>query len=80
MTPEDLRTALRTQPFVPFRLHLSDGRSFDVPHPEFLLVAESMAVVGVYQASKNNGQLAPQRTEMLSLLHIVSLEPLTQTA
>jgi hypothetical protein len=36
MTIEQLRRAHQARPFTPFTLHLADGRSFDVRHPEFL--------------------------------------------
>ena len=38
MTPDELRKLLRAAPFKPFRLNLADGRSFDVPHPEFVAI------------------------------------------
>ncbi len=31
--------------FKPFRIFLSDGRSFDVPHPEFILLTRRSVVV-----------------------------------
>ena len=52
MPPEDLRTALRQQPFVPFRLHLTDGRSFDVPHPEFLTLIGIAVKQGLLDVNK----------------------------
>jgi hypothetical protein len=36
MTIESLDRAYRASPFRPFALHLRDGRSVPVPHPEFL--------------------------------------------
>ena len=38
MTPDELRKLLRAAPFKPFRLHLADQRTFDVPHPEFVAI------------------------------------------
>ena len=35
MDSEALRTALRAHPFRFFTICLADGRSFEVPHPEF---------------------------------------------
>ena len=80
MPPEELRTVLRQQPFVPFRLHLTDGRSFDVPHPEFLMLTVRSAIVGVYPTSHSNGHTFPAYSETIALIHIVSLQPLTQNA
>jgi hypothetical protein len=36
MTLERLNQMHRAQPFQPFRVHLADGRTLDVPHPEYL--------------------------------------------
>ncbi len=36
MTIEQLRTTLRAQPFLSFIIRMADGRSFPVPHPDFL--------------------------------------------
>ena len=38
MRIEDLRNALKTEPFHPFRLHLTDGRTIDIRHPEFMFI------------------------------------------
>ncbi|MCC6425309.1 MAG: hypothetical protein IT435_00680 [Phycisphaerales bacterium] len=38
MMLDDIREALRHKPFVPFTLHLADGRSARVNHPELILV------------------------------------------
>ena len=35
MTGEKVRELWRATPFQPFTMHLGDGRSFHVPHPEF---------------------------------------------
>ena len=50
--------------FRPFTLHLWDGRKYDVPHPEFILVAQhSVAVAG------RDGYI-----DSLDPAHIVSLK------
>lgn len=36
MTIEQFQNVFRAEPFKPFRLHLADGRSLDVEHPEFV--------------------------------------------
>lgn len=35
MVANDVRAALKAQPFAPFDIRLSDGRSLPVPHPDF---------------------------------------------
>ena len=36
MTVEQLKTIHEAKPFRPFTIHLADGASVDVPHPELL--------------------------------------------
>lgn len=38
MTIEQLRRAIRAQPFRPFMISLADGRRFRVRHPDFVLI------------------------------------------
>lgn len=42
---ENLHARIRGPGFVPFSLHLSDGRSCAVPHPDFLSPGRSVIVV-----------------------------------
>ncbi len=39
MTIEQLRTTCQAQPFRPFLIHLADGRTIPVEHPEFIMTA-----------------------------------------
>lgn len=47
MTPESLREMLRRQPFVPFRLFVSDGRSFDITKPHLVFPGANMVMIGI---------------------------------
>ena len=38
MTLVEIRQRQQSAPFRPFRLHLADGRSLEVSHPEYLTV------------------------------------------
>ncbi|HEX4631973.1 MAG TPA: hypothetical protein VH188_13530 [Chthoniobacterales bacterium] len=50
-------------PFQPFTIRLSDGRSFDVPHPDFIAVGRGVVSV----VDRDDG------THTLDALHIVSI-------
>jgi len=45
VTVEDLRALLRIQPFSVFNLHLADGRTFEVPHPDYLLIPPERSTI-----------------------------------
>jgi hypothetical protein len=57
------------RPFQPFRIHMADGRSLDVMHPEFLAHTASGRTIMV---------AAPDDSfEVIDLLLVTSLEPLS---
>ena len=45
MTQQDLQNWLETEPFRPFRLHLTDGTSIAISNPDMIKVGFSEAVV-----------------------------------
>lgn len=49
MTVQQLRNAHRATPFRPFTIRMADGRSFHVPHPDFLSMSPTGRTVIVYQ-------------------------------
>lgn len=77
MPPEQLLQALRQRPFVPFRIHLTDGTVYEIRHPEMVLPGLRAAVIGL---ASDPAQPLFARTETVALLHIVRLEPLDPSA
>ncbi|HEV8062365.1 MAG TPA: hypothetical protein VGP68_20975 [Gemmataceae bacterium] len=73
MAPEEIRDALRQQPFEPFRLVLTDGAAYEIPHPDLLLLGRRTAVIGL---TGQPGQTFYERTVKVDLLHVVRIEPL----
>jgi hypothetical protein len=49
MTIQQLRAAHRATPFQPFTVQMADGRSFRVPHPDFLSMSPTGRTVIIYQ-------------------------------
>jgi hypothetical protein len=78
MRPEDIRVFLRRQPFRPFRLALTDGRAYDVMHPELAMVGRSSMEVGL--ARPEDPENIAERIVSISLLHIMQIEPLESIA
>jgi hypothetical protein len=78
MHPETLLTALRQQPFVPFRLHMVDGKTvYEIRHPENLMVGKREAIVGVRK--QHNSTVFHDYHEVLALLHVMRIEPLVSS-
>ncbi len=75
MTAQDLLELLRTRPFRPFRIYASDGRTFDVRHPDQALVLRTRVILPL-----RSNDLVPDGSEHLSLAHIVRAEDLPTEA
>jgi hypothetical protein len=67
MTIEKLRKMHQARPFQPFDIHLADGRSLPVPHPEVLAVPPPGRTIGV--------GLADGTIEIVDLLLVTTLKP-----
>ena len=50
MTIQQLDTAFRARPFVAFTLLMADGRTYHVPHPEYMARSPTGRTVTVYEA------------------------------
>jgi hypothetical protein len=68
---QELLDVLRVEPFVPFRIHMTGGKTHDVRHPDQALVLRSAVVLPIISADG-----VPERQETLSLVHIVRVEQL----
>ncbi len=66
MTIDKLRDLLRTQPFVPFRIRLADGRNVDVPHPDSVSLDPRGRVAHVFRSDG--------RSEFIDMMLVASLE------
>ena len=74
MRPQEFKELLNTRPFIPLRIHMSDGKYYDIYHPEFVLVLRSRIDIGITEDAEN-GIL--ERVEHCSLLHVVRVEELS---
>lgn len=77
MGANDLLNVLRARPFVPFRIVMTDGVTYEVRHPEMLLLSTTTAVVGYPDPA--NPSIA-QRYDIISLRLIIRLEPMIPAA
>jgi hypothetical protein len=73
MTPQHITALLERTPFVPFRIHLTNGQTFDVKHPDFVWVFRSRLELAVPSTDE---QKIMDRAEHISLLHITRIEEL----
>jgi hypothetical protein len=71
MLATDILKAMQARPFITFRMHMADGRTFDVPHPDQMMLTPTVFVVGV----KRERQPLSDSFEIGSVEHVVNLEP-----
>jgi len=72
MSAQDLLELLRARPFAPFRIFATDGRTYDVRHPDQALVLRTRVVLPL---AAGPGEV-PERSEHLALVHVVRMEEL----
>jgi hypothetical protein len=74
MPLDELLKLLRAAPFVPFRIHTTDGESFDVTHPDGVLPTARALHVGIPGVGPYPGYY--DRTQIIALIHVTRLESL----
>lgn len=75
MTIEQMRTTREAIPFSPFTLRLADGRSFRIPHRDYLSMSPSGRTVVVYHADGSASIL-----DLLLVTELTMDPPMTQSA
>ena len=73
MRPLDIHEQVKKRPFLPLRLHFSDGPFFDIRHPEQITVTRMVLAITVL--GRNRGTL-PERVILCDPMHLVRLEPI----
>jgi hypothetical protein len=73
MRAEELMELVKARPFTPLRIHLTDGQTYDITHPDLVLVLRQRVDIG-QQPDPVSGVL--ERVAHCSLLHIVRVEPI----
>jgi hypothetical protein len=77
MRAEDLLQWNRAVPFVPYRIRLNSGRTFDIKHPEMVMVGRT--TINIYTFINDENEIY-DRVQMLSLVLIESIEAIPSTA
>jgi len=75
MRPEELLEIIKQRPFQPYRFTFTGGDTYDLTHPEMMIVARSYVTFG--RPSAEDERIA-DTVFYMSLLHIVKVEPLSK--
>ncbi len=73
MPPQEIRKYLAMKPFRPFRLHVTDGSSYEVPDPMYIHVDLLNVTVGVGRDEETG---LPQRSDLIAPNCVSRIEPL----
>ncbi|HTU20072.1 MAG TPA: hypothetical protein VMG10_18550 [Gemmataceae bacterium] len=73
-TLDDLRNLLSARPFVPFRMHLSEGAAVDVRSQEVVLPGRRFAVIGLLDPDATD--TAFDRWAVVWYMHVTRVEML----
>jgi len=74
MRTEDISEYVKRLPFQPFRLTLTDGRTYEVHHPELAMVGRSTVAIGLPRPG--DPEPVYDRLVTVSLLHVMQVEAL----
>ena len=78
MTYADIKAELEARPFQPFRIHMDNGKAFDVRHPE--LVKNTLTAVYIYRGSSEDQTVPESALAVCGMAIISTIEPLTESA
>ena len=78
MSPQDLDSELHKEPFLNFRIVTTTGKTDDVTDQDvpMILVGKRIVIIGFRGVPERDPHF--DRDEVVSLVHIVRLEPLPQ--
>ena len=72
-TADDIYKRVKSQPFKPVRIATSDGQSFDVYHPDLVMVGRRYLLIGTPSAE------SPAHFDLetrVAVIHVTALEDL----
>jgi len=70
---DDIQRRVRQQPFVPMRIVTSSGQSYDIPHPDLVMVGRRHLIVGT-ASTENPTQF--DHESRVAILHVTDLQTL----
>ncbi len=72
MTAKEILELQRRRPFPGLRLHLSDGTSYEVMHPEMMAVTRTLVFIALPPVSEG----VPERSVYCDPVHVTRIEPM----
>ena len=74
---DDIQARLRERPFIPVRLVTSSGQSYDINHPDLVLVGRRFLIIGT---ASNDNPTQIEAASRVAVLHVADLQDLPRSA
>jgi len=74
MTPYEIKAQLRTQPFLGIRIYISDGESYEVTHPDMVLVTTSIVQIALPPLDRHG--IPTGGSVYVDPVHVTRIQPL----
>lgn len=74
-TPRQIRDLMQARPFKPFRITMSDGSHYDIPHHDAAMVGRNTVEIGLNFDPEGFAELFTR----CSILHVTQIEDLPST-
>jgi len=74
MTAKRIVDFVTAEPFRPYRIKMTSGKSYDIRHPEMIQVGRTTATVFTWMS--DDEEEAKEREQELSILRVEAMEPL----
>ena len=76
-TADDIQGRLRERPFVPVRLVTSSGQSYDITHPDLVLVGRRFLIIGT---ASNDNPTQIEAASRVAVFHVTDLQDVPHPA
>jgi len=76
-TVADLQARIKERPFVPLRIVTSSGQSYDLTHPDLILIGTRAVIIGV---ASNDNPTVFEAANRVAILHITDLQDIPHAA
>jgi hypothetical protein len=77
MSPEELSRMIRRRPFVPIRVHITDGASYEIRNPEMAAVGRTVLFIGLV---RDVASVLFDEPVLVSMRHVTRVEPILEQA
>jgi hypothetical protein len=74
--PDDIRAQFRQQPFTPVQVVTTTGQTYDIPHPDLVLVTRNFLMIGLPHSENS----VPDQVTRVAMVHVTELRDLTRPA